>query len=211
MAFIPVPQCAQVQIVGQIDGQETINDLYFSHGSAITIVNLQALADAVDNWYWASILPELSNDFTYLRTIVTDLTTNTSGVAFQSANTGTGGVTGEANPNNVAACISFRTALRGRNWRGRNYIPGVPGSVVTLNTISPTFVTNVQAGYRLLKFGGTAIPGDWSWVVVSRFSGVDVNHKPIPRTSGVVELVTDALFVDSTVDSQRRRLPGRGR
>ncbi len=211
MPFIPVPQCAQVQIQGVIDGQETINDLYFSHGTTIDITALQALADAVDNWYWASILPELSNDFTYVRTIVTDLTTNTSGVAFQSANTGPGGVTGESNPNNVAACISFRTALRGRNWRGRNFIPGIPGSVVTLNTIGNAFITNVQAGYRLLKFGGTTIPGDWSWVVVSRYSGVDVNGKPIPRTSGVVELVTDALFVDPTVDSQRRRLPGRGK
>lgn len=211
MAFIPIPQCANVRIEGTIDGQSTVNDLYFSHGTTIDITALQALADAIDNWYWANVLPELSDDFTYLRTVVTDLTTNTSGVAFQSANTGTGGVTGEANPNNVAACISFRTALRGRNWRGRNYIPGVPGSVVTLNTIDGAFITNVQAAYRLLKFGGTAVPGDWSWVVASRYSGVDVNGKPIPRTSGVVELVTDALFVDNTVDSQRRRLPGRGR
>lgn len=83
--------------------------------------------------------------------------------------------------------------------------------MVTLNTIDPTFLTNVAAAYRLLKIPTSTIPADWSWVVVSRFSGVDSLGKPIPRSSGVVELVVDAIFVDNIVDSQRRRLPGRGR
>jgi len=42
------------------------------------------------------------------------------------------------------------------------------------------------------------------WVVVSRF------HDNAPRTAGVVSFINAATVVDATVDSQRRRLPGRG-
>ena len=36
-----------------------------------------------------------------------------------------GGVAGDCLPNNIAAVISKRTALRGKSYRGRIYIPGV--------------------------------------------------------------------------------------
>jgi len=47
-------------------------------------------------------------------------------------------------------------------------------------------------------------------VVVSRFSGVDADGHPIPRTTGVSTLVASVAIVDPVIDSQRRRLPGRG-
>jgi hypothetical protein len=64
------------------------------------------------------------------------------------------------------------------------------------------------AAYDLLRTAPPA-PAD-DWVVVSRFSGVDVNGDPIPRAAGVVNIITAVLAVDNTVDSQRRRLPHRG-
>lgn len=205
MAFIPIPQCAQVQIYGQIDRQVTINDLYFSHGTPIDIPALQSLADAVMTWHTTDILPNLSDDWSLIKAVATDLTTNTSGQYTSVLGAGAGGTSGESNPNNVAATISFRTALRGRSYRGRNYIPGVPGSNVTLNTLDPGWMLAMTNGYGNLIFGGAAIPADWAWVVASRYTG------GAPRVSGIVELVTNVLFVDDTVDSMRRRLPGRGR
>jgi len=46
--------------------------------------------------------------------------------------------------------------------------------------------------------------------VASRFSGVDGDGKPIPRTAGVVTPISNVIVVDRVLDSQRRRLPGRG-
>jgi hypothetical protein len=43
------------------------------------------------------------------------------------------------------------------------------------------------------------------WCIVSRFSGGQ------PRTAGEVYPVIAALVTDNVADSQRRRLPGRGR
>jgi hypothetical protein len=48
-------------------------------------------------------------------------------------------------------------------------------------------------------------------VIASRFSGVDPDTgKPIPRTAGVTTNVITVVAADLVIDSQRRRLPGRG-
>jgi hypothetical protein len=47
--------------------------------------------------------------------------------------------------------------------------------------------------------------------VASRFSGVDSNGKPIPRSEGIGTPITSVTVVDPIIDNQRRRLPGRGR
>ena len=57
----------------------------------------------------------------------------------------------------------------------------------------------------------TATPSPWVWVIVSRYSGVDGDGRPVPRVAGVTTPVTNVVAVDGTVDSMRRRLPGRGR
>jgi hypothetical protein len=46
---------------------------------------------------------------------------------------------------------------------------------------------------------------------VSRYSGIGTDGKPIPRTEGIATPVTQVVITDHTIDSQRRRLPGRGR
>jgi cation transporter-like permease len=51
----------------------------------------------------------------------------------------------------------------------------------------------------------------WTWVIASRFSGVDPDTgDPIPRVAGVTTPVTNVVCTDATLDAQRRRLPGRG-
>ena len=50
----------------------------------------------------------------------------------------------------------------------------------------------------------------YTWVVASRFSGVDAEGDPIPRAAGITTPITTVLIVDNLVDSQRRRLSGRG-
>jgi hypothetical protein len=85
----------------------------------------------------------------------------------------------------------------------------VEGQTTGANQIdSATAAAFVDAYSLLLDFGQDI---GASWVVVSRFSGVDANGDPIPRAAGVTTPITSVLVVDNIVDSQRRRLPGRGR
>jgi len=211
MPFIPVPNVAQLRFEGTIDGQQTINDLFFRNGGGIFVLDLADLVTTLNDWFNFSFATGLSEDWSTVAVHGRDLTTEAGAVYDFSATPNTGGVTGEAAPNNVAACISFRTGTAGRSYRGRNYIPAVPNSAITLNTMSAPFMADMIAAYSQLLVGGAALPVGWEWVVVSRYSGTDVNGDPVPRATGTATLVPNVLFTNNTVDSRRRRLPGRGK
>ena len=209
MAFIPVPDVAHVKLEGTVDGQLTINDLYFQiSGGGITSVNLSTLVTAVGGWGMGTLAPLLSDDWALVRTVGTDLTAANS-YQVVLGTPATGGVSGEANPNNVAACLTLSTALSGRSYRGRNFIPGIPGSLVTLNTLDATFMVDLENAYFDLMGAGTFVPG-WQFVVVSRYSGVDVNGKPIPRAAGIATPIIGAGFSNPYVKSMRTREVGKG-
>lgn len=203
MAYQPVVDVAQMQCIGTVDGQITINDLYFQiSGGGITPVNLDAITGAVATWFTGFLAPLLSDDWSAQRVVGTDLTTAV-GPRVDVGAAAPGGVAGEANPNNVAACVSFRTGSRGRSGRGRNYVPGVPGSVVTLNTMDSAFMVDLINAYQQLMGAGTFLPG-WQWVVVSRVTG------GVPRAAGLALPVTGVVMVGDSVRSMRSREIGHG-
>jgi hypothetical protein len=78
------------------------------------------------------------------------------------------------------------------------------------NNVVIGYANQVQTVYEQLLPTGTILT-DGTWVIASRFSGVDGDGKPIPRAVGVTTPVTSVVIVDGIVDSQRRRLPGRGK
>jgi len=190
-------------VEGRQDGQLTINDLFFTiSGGGITAVNIANLAAAVATWAQAALAPLASNDWSSTRVVATDLTTASGPVAVADA-TAIGGVGSEAAPNNVAACISIRTAFAGRSARGRNYVCGVPNAVVTLNTMSAGYMGDVVDAYTLLIGAGTFLAG-WQFVVVSRKTG------GLPRPTGIFTPVTSVSFTRPTVASMRSRAVGHG-
>jgi len=210
MAFVPGATVVQVKLEGRVDNCQTINDLYFSLPGGYILSDIESLVTNLQGWMELSLGSLLSEDWSGVAVHARALNAPSSYVV-DRANIFTGGVTGEAAPNNVAGCISFRTGFGGRSMRGRNYVPGLPNSVVTLNTMSEEFMTNVAGAYNLMVVGGGALPGGWIWGVFSQYSGVDISGNPIPRVAGVFTEIQNALFVDPTVDSMRSRLPGRGK
>ena len=203
MAYQPVPNVAQCQMVGTVDGQVTINDIFFEiSGGGITSANLGTLAGAVALWFSSTLAPLLSDDWSAQRVIATDLTTAT-GPRVDVGAAAPGGVSGEAVPNNVAACVSFRSGSRGRSARGRNYVPGIPGTLVTLNTLDPTFINDLVTAYQGLMGAGTFLAG-WQWVIVSRVTAGAL------RPTGVALPVLNVLMVGDSVRSMRSREIGHG-
>jgi hypothetical protein len=196
---------AGARIRGRLDGQEIINTLYFAlETGPITGTNLASLASTLDSWWSGYILPNLSQDYSYTGVEVVDLGAQNGAFAFNDLTSGSGEYAGPALPNNVAMVVTFVTAVRGRSFRGRNYVTAIPEAVVTANAITIAWAAPVAVGYGELLPAGAASPTPFVWVVVSRFAGGS------PRPEGIFTPVVDATLRDLTVDSQRRRLPGRG-
>jgi len=203
MPFQAVPDVAQIRLEGTVDGQLTINDLYFQvSGGGITPTNIEAITGACANWLADTLAPLLSENWSAQRAVGFDLGSATGPIATVGA-AAPGGVASEAAPNNVAACVSIRTAQRGRSGRGRNFVPGVPGSVVTLNTLSPTFITNLLDAYDLLRGAGSFLAG-WQQVVVSRQTAGAL------RPTGIAIPVTGFVVTTPYVRSMRSREVGHG-
>lgn len=204
MGFVPVPNTALVEAVYSLDSQICENTLYFEFATGTpTGADLADLVEAVNSAIRTSILPFLTTVTQLLRVIgtlldVADAIQFTSVTSLPAA----GGVASETMPNSSAACISFRTGLTGRSFRGRNYILGIPVGNVTQNTLNSDWTALMVTGWNAI--GSAAFDIGWNWVAVSRVSG------GVDRVEGVTTPITTVLFTDNIIDTQRRRGPGRG-
>lgn len=206
MPFIPAERVAEVEIRFSLDGQHCENTLYFERSATIDSDGLQALATAIETWWAAEIAPSLSANVHLVAVVATDLTSD-SGPQYELTPSSpvSGGNSSPQLPNNVAWCIKFLTGFRGRSFRGRNYISGLTtGHRDTNNTITVDVANTFKTSYESLLMGGGLLPEDWLWVVLSRY------HANAPRVAGVWETVISVSYTDLILDSQRKRLPGRG-
>lgn len=203
MPFVPVPNTVQVDILFELDGQRVENIHYYELSTAPTVEAVGDLLATLRAVIEEELMPLLSSALTLVELVGTLLTAIDS---FSISNVVTppvaGGNTTQALPNNVSYTITKQTALRGRSFRGRNYVVGMTEDAINLNTINPTFRADLLAVWELLRVA--SVSDGWTQVVVSRVSG------GVERGTGVTTPVTSVTTFDSTVDSQRRRLPGRG-
>ena len=203
MVTVPVDSVAEVELIISLYGQRCENTLYFRQSGAWTAENMDLLAASMVAWYTANIAPLQNNNTSLVLVRVTDLSADGQGIEYAEGLpvNGTYAV-GDGMPNNVTAAIKFSTALRGRSYRGRNYVVGLTSAQISANTLLSTTAVAYQAAYSLLMSleSGTLDP---DWVVVSRY------HDKAVRTAGVATTITH-VSMNLDLDSQRRRLNGRG-
>lgn len=210
MPFVPVAGTAMCELRYTYLGQQMENTLYFFFDTAASPAILTDIGQMVIDWWIARQQDNVSNALVFNEVFVTDLTTATSpAISVQTPAATTGGKAGDPTPANVSLAISFRTAGRGRSSRGRNYFVGFVDDQVTGNVVNNIDAVDIRNAYTQLISDANDL--GTPWVVVSRFSGVDAEGKPIPRAAGVTSLINAVSLVDNDVDSQRRRLNGRGR
>lgn len=204
MAFIPVPDVVSVGVVYNLHGEFCQNTLYFT-GVALDTTSLSDLATSFDTHWNALVLDQLSEDLSVTEYVVADQS-DINGPVFTRV-PGTleiGGVASPALSNQIAFCVSLRTANRGRSFRGRIYLPGIPAaSMDDANHLVPAIATNI-ANLVFNALDQVTVDTGALPVVVSRFTAGE------PRTTGIATPMVSAIAVDNVVDSQRRRAPGRG-
>lgn len=207
MAYVPVLNTIEAELRYAQGGENTENTLYFSKGGPWSPTELVDAGATLVDWWVANMKPLINTSCGLREVQITDLTSASSGaVTYTTGLPQFGAVGGGMAPNNVAPCISFHTASRGRSFRGRNYIAGISGGDVVGNNIDGDWADAVTAAYALLLVAAGDMLAEW--VVVSRFSGMaGTPRRPVPRAAGVITPILNASFTDTVVDSQRGRLP----
>lgn len=200
MAFIPFPAgTVEVHLNGTLAGipvQNVLGAKFFT--GAAGPLDGHALAVAIDNWYVAATyFSSIGNDYTQNDIEVIDLTSASGWVAnLVTGRVGTAGAS--VVQNQVAMVVTLQTARRGRSYRGRNYLAGLPQSdLVSPSEWSLAAISTFETYYgNLMNAIQTA---GWTPVVLSRVQG------GVPLVLGVTTPVA-AVRVTPKLGTQRGRL-----
>jgi len=194
--FVPIPNAAKITVKGDYFGQLVENVWTCLTSGAPTLGDLESIASVVIANYPAIVEP-LSTSLTISEVTVRYLgdeagpeVTNVPVTPIAGTNASPG------LPGNVALCVSLRTALAGRRFRGRKYFSGWTEADVVGNQVDAGAVADIVAACN--AFIADMIAEGYPLTIVSYTGLTNTN-------------VVTALCIDPYVDSQRRRLPGRGR
>lgn len=203
MPFIPVPNTVAVEMVFLQGGSVVQNVLHYEASGVPIPDEMVELANDIIAWWSSDVRPQVNDQTSLIEVRVTSL--DDAIAPSVSVVTGlplAGSAAQPMLPSNVTLSLTKRTILRGRNFRGRLYFIGLGEGQVVGNTVNGVTVTALINAYNnSLSFATTSLT--WELVVVSLY------FNNAPRTSGVTTEVT-SFTSDGIIDSQRRRLPGRG-
>lgn len=204
MPFVPAPGVTMCSIRFTLYQQLVENTVYVLEAAEFETRTPAEVAEIVGIWAGTSLISQLSVDILFREVYAVSLDSETAGVGTYTPSGGptAGGVPEPSMPGNVTWCVQFRGDGRGRSRRGRNYVPGLPTSVINDNQVTQSWATAVLNSYQAL--GSTLQTEGLQHVIVSRVAD------GVPRTTALLTPVTAYVGVDTTIDSQRRRLPGRG-
>ena len=203
MPFYRVPNTIKMELLFGAQGQKLENVLHIecaqAPGTAIAI----AIAGDVISWWNSTMKPLIASDVALTGIRMTSLD---SSDGFQLEYNvglpifGTAAATGL--PLNVTACIRLTTYQRGRAYTGKLFHVGMINAQTAGNALYSGFVATLKNAYEGLISALTDT--DYLPVVVSK-----VLHGVVRTNPEVTTIV--GVAVESYLDSQRRRLTGRGR
>lgn len=207
MPYIPASGIVMANIRATLFSQMIENTLYFEPtedpNTEWSSTELDSLGQKLFEWIDVELQPLLSVSTTVNEAYLTDLTTATSLTHTEVVGL-TGLKAGTCSPSNVTITTTFRTNGRGRSSRGRNYWLGVPETEVTGNTIATAYLADIRNAYIALNSYVADAARAPRHVVLSRY------FEGSPRLAALPQVVTSYVHVDANIDSQRRRLTGRG-
>lgn len=190
------PTCYEVAVKGQLFGQECDNIWHVEGPDPFDATVAGTVAGIFQTGY-SDIQAVLSADYSINEVHVQNFAGLATG-EFTLAITPPqpGGVGLSSSPGSVCLCVSLRTAVAGRSTRGRKYISGLAEQDVGNNALDPDTAAAIRVA--IANMVDTLAANGTPLVVFS-------------KTNNVITPVTAVTLVDLFVDSQRRRLTGRGR
>jgi len=202
MAFQNCTGVAAAEVFYVWQGQRCENVFHVRKDTPWTSTELNYIAGQLLVWatdHWAPVAIS-SASVVGVRAI--DLSTELGGVAEPSLAEPIPGAMAPTNvPTNVTVAVAFRTAFRGRSFRGRAYHVGLSLAHILDSHLTVAGQIAIQAAYASLISLMASSAG--VLCVLSR------RHDKALRPVGLGYPVT-AVTLDTSLDSQRRRLPDRG-
>lgn len=201
MAFQSVPATAEAVIRGVQNSRILTMTHYAKVAVAYDEEDLQAYADAMDEWFSTDMLPLLSTEYVYESTVVRGLEQENDLTAIADAGAGAGEKAGSSYPANCAVVLKRLSGFTGRSARGRVYLAGISQAdkASDENFVNGAAVQAwVDAHNNITAYLGSTV---WNQVIVSRYSGGS------KRFQGVTFAITAWDFTDARIDSRRDRLP----
>jgi len=206
MPFIPADNVAQAELIYTWQGETVENVLHYLPDVALSSALMGELASLLVTQWASDFQALMPTTLSLVNVRMTNLSAADAdgfdwgiGLPLVGTRTGTGT---DSLPNSIALCITKVTAFRGRTRRGRIYHPGLAENQVVGNAVAVTSLPAILAAYadliELVTAGAT-----WNMQVISRRLNNDWRVEAL--VTPVVSMRTDGV-----IDSQRRRLPGRG-
>lgn len=202
MAFIPAPNAIRVCLQFEWTGQIVEVCIGILKSSAVTLPDLSDVRDDVEAWRVAELRPILSSDVTCLNWYLLSLATATSPSMLSSIAVDAAGTNGAGTvPNNSTLVTTFATDLRGRSYRGRAYWPGITtASLLDAVTVLTPYAAAQNSAFASLN---GYLRAGYAHAIIS------YQNAGVMRTTAARTPVT-GYRTEVKLDSQRRRLAGRG-
>jgi hypothetical protein len=185
----------------QLD-EHTMNVFWLkSNLNETSAVEEQLIAGTFVNWWTTDIRPLVTAGLQLYEVTVKELRPDGIAILYTEDLPVSGEKTEAPLPNNCALAVHWGTGLVGRSRHGRTYQGGLCIDSVQGNTCS--IATSFQTAYDALRTALDNITINCEFVVTSFVSAK--NWRQVPLTTPIT-----GVAVESTMDSMRRRLPGRG-
>lgn len=203
-AYIPANHAAKLELIYDQDDQLVVNTFHAVNDQGWNASTLAQFCSLGKNWFDANVKFFYPVEYSLRAVRATDLTTQDGAVSELSIVPPDFGANTEnvPLPNNVTVVIKWNTSKRGRSYSGRMFYPCLMDHMVAGNRLNSAGVSAVgTAGAGML----TAVQqAGWRPVVVSY-----CNNKAWRTEAAVTQI--DTYSLNEVLDSQRRRLPERGR
>lgn len=194
-----MPQGIRLEPIYESAGSRVENVLHYSFSSTVTEEAIQEFLGEWKTVWETNLAPLISQSVNLIQIVGTDISSDTGPQVVFTDDLPQPGTALESTtlPNNVTVTTKLLTTKRGRSYRGRVYHIGLVEGAVIGDSIGSTTRSALNAAWSALRlFDMTA--GVWVLSVLSRTQGNILT--PVVSVGG-----------DLVVDSQRRRLLGRGR
>jgi hypothetical protein len=149
--FVPLEHGVQCELVYRLAGRVLSNRLWFVVVAGDpTTADLTAIGTGVRTWAQSRLMPLLSSDIRLLTIRTYDATVPYPGPQVALPAGTDGGIASPSYSANVCIKASFQTENPPAAFWNWNFLGGVPDSMVTLNTIDPTYAQNIAFAYVFL-------------------------------------------------------------
>ena len=216
MPFIPAENTAQVRINQRLHDQDITNTFYVQKNSEWGTADLIALANLVIAWWNDDLSDNLSINLGLSSVSARSMQAEDApGVEIGAPPGSAGLLPAQAMPGNVALVVKHTTGLTGRNRRGRTFVAGITEVQAEGNLIAALARDAIVVAFGELR--NDLIAAGYTHVVASFYDGTalvprgdgQIIKRPVPRATALLTPV-EGYIADVELDSQRKRLTGRG-